>query len=710
MKRWIVCAVALVGLAACAGEEAGEASETTSPYSVGATPAGEEHGEWLLHGLSGGEQRYSPLKQINKGNVGELGLAFEYDDFLVRGRTHRGVESTVLMDDGVLYFTGPWSVVYAVDARTGEEKWVHDPEADGSRVRVMCCDAVNRGPALKGDRLFVATIDGYLLALDKNTGEEVWKVNTLIDRDASYSITGAPRLAGDLVVIGNGGAEMGVRGYITAYDAETGEEAWRFFTVPSAGPDETADISLARETWSDEMKWEYGGGGTVWDSMVYDAELDILYIGVGNASPWPVWERGGGDNLYVSSIVALDAKTGLRKWHYQTTPGDSWDYTATQHLILADIDWEGSPRKVIMQAPKNGFFYTLDRVTGELLSAEPFVTVTWASHVDMETGRPVLTENADFSKQDRVIMPGPAGGHNWPPMAYNEETGLVYVPTIKLANRFITHKGDEGYINNARNTRATALLANPVRDADLLDGLPTPEYVATVLAWDPVAGAARWESDPLLLGLGGVLTTAGGLTIAGAPSGHVNFYDAESGELLRSIETGTGIIAPPTTYELDGEQFLVIAAGHGGIGQLGYGPGVAPLRYKNSERLLVYKLGGGETPLPPVVEPPMMYPIEEGLPQDPAIIANGKEKYERFCIQCHSTRNAPNAFPDLWNMNEGVTAAFDAIVLEGAFAFAGMAGFSDVLTPDDTLAIKAYIADDRRKMAAGDTAVDIRGH
>ena len=714
VREWILkkrrMLTAMLALAVCVAACGESVFNEAEPDDVAGTPSGDSHGEWLLHGLSMGEQRFSPLDQISLETVDDLGLAFEFNDFVVRGRTHRGVEATALMDDGVLYFTGPWSVVYAVDARTGAALWTYDPDVEGARVRVMCCDAVNRGVALKDDKIFVGTIDGYLIALDKASGAELWKVDTFIDRTASYSITGAPRLTDDLVVIGNGGAEMGVRGYVTAYDIETGEEAWRFFTVPSAGPDETDDVSLARETWTDEMPWSYGGGGTVWDSMVYDSALDILYIGVGNGSPWSNWDRGGGDNLYLSSIVALNAKTGRRIWHYQTTPGDSWDYTATQHMILADIEWRGEARKVIMQAPKNGFFYVLDRESGELLSAEPYAPVSWASHVDMETGRPVLTANADFSNEDRVITPSPGGAHNWPPMAFNADTGLVYIPAAFLSTRYTGRDDGKGYIAGARNTLAEIYIAHPARDAALLDGLPELKYEARVMAWDPIAAEPRWVSDPQALLAGGILTTASGLVISGALDGNIYFFNAESGELVRKIHVGTGVFAPPMTYELDGEQYLAILAGFGGVAQFAYMPNHAPATYQNYERLLVYKIGGGETPLPELVEDVAENPIASGLPSDAATLARGKEAFERFCVQCHRPRNTRSSLPDLWNMPVEVAESFDAIVLEGAYAYAGMAGFSDVLTSEDTLAIRAYIADDRRKMLAGDREVDLQAH
>ena len=702
MKRKLVAiAMGFLILAACTGGNEGHSaaakSENQQNSELNST------GEWLLHGQDRGEQRHSPLAQINKDTVSDLGLAFSYEDFVVRGRTHRGVQATPLMEDGVLYFTGGWSVVYAVDAVTGEELWVHDPEVEGARARAACCDVINRGVALSGDNLFVGTLDGYLLSIDKKTGEEVWRVNTFVDRDRSYTITGAPRLAGDLVVIGNGGADMGVRGYVTAYDMKTGEQAWRFFTVPGEGPDETIDITRARETWSENTRWNYGGGGTVWDSMVYDEEQNIMFVGTGNGSPWPVWDRNrdepAHDNLYVSSIVALDADTGLVKWHYQTTPGDSWDYTATQHIILADIEWEGAPRKVLMQAPKNGFFYVIDRVSGELLSAEAYVPVSWADGVDLETGRPNFTQNGDYSKQARIITPGAAGGHNWPPMAYNPDTGLVYIPSLELSLRY-ERGADVPFQPFLHNTFTEAHFPNPEVDAELLKNVPPSVVFGRVKAWDPSKGEARWVSKELPYWTGGMLSTAGGLAIGGAADGVLYFYDAESGEVVHEIKTGLVITAPPMTYEIDGTQYIAVLAGTGGIGSRVYFPGFAALEYANSAKLFVFKLGGSDIEIAPRLSPPERQPVPSGLPTDPETIEFGRKQYARFCYDCHTRRGAPSSFPDLWNMHPNTYEIFDQIVLEGAYEYAGMASFSDILTAEDTLAIKAYIAADRKRMDA----------
>lgn len=693
MPAWMKAVLLVAIVAACSDTEQKAAC---NDFSASALPCGSEDGEWLLHGLSGGEQRHSPLSQITSENVDKVGLAFEYQDIVVRGRTHRGLQATPLMDDGILYFTGPWSVVYAVDARTGEEKWIYDPEVDGARARVACCDVVNRGVALKGDRLFVATTDGYLIALDKASGTEIWKVDTFIDRASSHTITGAPRLAGDVVVIGNGGAEMGVRGYVSAFDLKTGRLAWRFFTIPGAGPDETIDISRARETWSDETLWEYGGGGTAWDSMVYDAELDILYVGVGNGGPWPAWERGNGrvrDNLYLSSIVALDAKTGLIRWYYQTTPGDSWDYTATQHLVLADLNWDGAPRKVVMQAPKNGFFYVLDRENGELLAADPYVPVTWASGVNLKTGRPILNASSDYTKEGKVITPSPGGGHNWPPMAFNPTAGLVFIPTMELSSKVSVVKDGQGYLKKSRNNLASSVVQFPSASSK-----QSHKLHGQVVAWDPIARKAKWKSATQPVWTGGILSTDGNLVISGSADGRLNFFAADSGKLLRSIEAGTMITAPPIAYELDGTQYIAVLAGAGGLVIRGYLPTHAPAKYQNYGRLLVFKLDGQPVALPPAVEPIEANAIPEGLPADPATLALGRAQYQRHCAHCHAARNALNGFPDLWNMSQETNEIFDEIVLEGAMAYAGMASFDDVLTPRDTLAIRAYIADDRQKM------------
>ncbi|MCZ6502168.1 MAG: PQQ-dependent dehydrogenase, methanol/ethanol family, partial [Gammaproteobacteria bacterium] len=411
--------------------------------------AGDEPGNWLAHGRTYDEQRFSTLDQINDSNAQDLGLAWYFDT-----GTDRGLEATPIVVDGIMYSTGSWSVVFANNAQTGELIWEYDPEVPKPWGANACCDVVNRGVAVWKGKVYVGTIDGRLVALDAVTGVEVWDVNT-IDRSKPYTITGAPRIIKDKVIIGNGGAEYGVRGYVTAYDTETGDQQWRFYTVPGDPSEgfESAAMEDAAKTWTGQW-WTMGGGGTVWDSMAYDPELNQLYIGVGNGSPWNqvIRSPGGGDNLYLSSIVALNPDNGEYIWHYQTTPGDTWDYTATQHMILAELEINGEMRKVILQAPKNGFFFVLDRTNGEFISAKPYVPITWATHVDPESGRPVETDNARYqvanplsaltpeqqiaalsamSSEDiekAFHKPSPYGGHNWHPMAYSPDTGLVYIP------------------------------------------------------------------------------------------------------------------------------------------------------------------------------------------------------------------------------------------------------------------------------------------
>jgi quinohemoprotein ethanol dehydrogenase len=447
---WL-CLLALA--AACSREPAEEpATEPAAPAAEAAAPeqdnaerirnatatindarirnANAEPGNWMSHGRTYDEQRFSPLDQIDEASVGELGLAWYWDT-----GTRRGLESTPIVVDGVMFNSGSWSVVWAHDARTGELLWEYDPQVPREWGKYACCDVVNRGVAAWEGKIFVGTIDGRLVALDATTGKPVWEVQTT-DKERPYTITGAPRVVKGKVIIGNGGAELGVRGYFSAYDAATGEMAWRFYTVPGnpAEPFESAHLEKAAATWRGGKWWEVGGGGTAWDSMAYDPELNLLYVGVGNGAPWNRYIRspGGGDNLYLSSIVAVNPDNGELVWHYQTTPGDTWDYTATQHMILADLEIEGTQRKVIMQAPKNGFFYVLDRTNGEFISAEAYVPVNWATHIDPESGRPVENPEAHYANEPKLIRPAPYGGHNWHPMAYNPNAGLVYIPALDI--------------------------------------------------------------------------------------------------------------------------------------------------------------------------------------------------------------------------------------------------------------------------------------
>lgn len=657
-----------------------------------------------------GEMHYSPLDQINVDNIDELGLAWEY---VVprRSRVVHGMEATPVVADGVLYSSGPWGAVYAVDARTGAQRWHYMPKQDGQYGRNACCDNVNRGLEFWRGKIYVGTLDGHLVALDADTGKELWRRDTFINREASYSITGAPQVAGKLVVIGNSGAEFGVRGYVTAYDLETGELAWRFFTVPGDPKKgfEHPEMEQASATWDPDSRWEFGGGGTVWGEMAYDPELNLLYVGTGNAAPYPQWIRSpqGGDNLYLSSILAINPDTGRLQWHYQTTPGDSWDYTATANMILTDLEINGQTRQVLMQAPKNGFYYVLDRATGELLSAQNFVTTTWASHIDLETGRPVVTEQADYRDGGKVIFPNTAGGHNWQPMAYNPGAGLTYIPAIDVPSFYTDYTSPE-FTQGALNTISIGF--DPIELGEetasaLMEGHPTPKHEEFLQAWDPVTQTEKWRVPYDKRWNGGVLTTGGNLVVQGVSTGELRFYHAETGELLKSIHTGTGIMAGAMSYELDGKQYIAVMAGFGGaFGRFLGGRGLAQDQYQNYGRILAFKLGGGATPLPPPV-PERVIPEPPVMPEaDSKTLAEGAALFGAHCSRCHI--NGPHhvygTYPDLTVMPADTYKVFKEIVLEGLFEYGGMGSFDDLLNEQQVEAIQAYLVGEQHKRYQGE--------
>lgn len=677
-----------------------------------------EPGNWLAHGRTYDESRYSPLTDINDENAGELGLAWYFDT-----ETNRGLEATPIVVDGVMFTTGSWSVVFANDAKTGELLWEYDPEVPKAWGSNACCDVVNRGVAVWKGKVYVGTIDGRLVALDASTGEEVWDINT-IDRTRPYTITGAPRIVNDKVIIGNGGAEYGVRGYVTAYDSQTGEQIWRFYTVPGNPDDgfESPAMEQAAKTWTGEW-WEVGGGGTAWDSFAFDPELNLLYIGVGNGSPWNqvVRSPGGGDNLFLSSIVAVNPDTGEYVWHYQTTPGDTWDYTATQHMILTELEINGELRKVIMQAPKNGFFFVLDRVTGEFISAKPYIPITWASHVDPETGRPVETPNAryqvanplaamtpdeqiavmknmtDEQLEGALHKPSPYGGHNWHPMAYNPDTGLVYIPALDVPFSY----GNEPqfhYEQGRWNLAIDAALNAPVGDKaveDRIDGM----LRGFVSAWDPIKQEEVWRIQHAGSWNGGMLTTAGNLIFQGNSQGYFKAYRADNGEELWASDAQTGVVAAPVTYTVDGEQYISVVAGWGGAFALAAGGAAEKLKQKNRGRILTYKIGGTNS-LPPVApDAPIPQPPE--LAASAEQIAHGKVMYARYCGVCHGAGvKGGGVIPDLRHTPAAKHIAFREIVLDGILRDRGMVGFKDVLTEDDVVAIQGYVIAEAHELQA----------
>jgi quinohemoprotein ethanol dehydrogenase len=558
-----------------------------------------------------------------------------------------------------------------------------------------CCDVVNRGVALYRGRVYVGTIDGRLVALDAATGAVAWEVVT-VDQSLPYTITGAPRIVKGRVVIGNGGAEYGVRGYVSAYDAETGALAWRTYTVPGdpSKPFESPALERAAKTWTGEW-WKMGGGGTAWDSIVFDPALDLLYVGTGNGSPWSrhVRSPGGGDNLYLSSILALRPDTGEYVWHYQETPGDSWDFTATQPIILADLELGGRTRKVLMQAPKNGFFYVLDRQTGELLSAEAFATVTWAKGVDLATGRPIETETARYRGAGLIeVKPSPWGAHNWQPMSFHPGTGLVYVPVNEIPFFF---RRDFDFRFKPGTTNVGVKL-------DVAERFPRSLVSGYLLAWDPVKQKEAWRVPYPTPWNGGTLATAGNLVFQGTATGRFAAYRATDGQRLWEAPAGTGIVAAPMTFRVDGVQYVAVMAGWGGTFALMGGDAAAAAGVTNNAgRLLVFRLGGSATlPLPAPVERAVPA-IDE--PLDEALVKKGFSAYHEACAGCHGVgAESGGVIPDLRKSQPEVLALpnLQAVVREGAYLSRGMPNLSQWVSAADVTAIHAYLLSRRADLLA----------
>lgn len=649
--------------------------------------------DWALHGLDSQETRFSQLEVITTENVSQLGVAWFAD---LNARSLRGVEGTPIVVDGVMYATGPWSKVVALNAVTGERLWDYDPDIDGAWARRGCCDIVNRGVAYHDGKIFVGVYDGRLVALDAKTGKEVWTVQTT-DKTKSYTISGAPRIVKDKVVIGNGGAEYGVRGYVTAYDTATGDEAWRFYTVPGNPADgfESETMEMAAETWSGDW-WKLGGGGTAWDSMAYDPDLDLLYIGVGNGSPWDYRDRseGEGDNLFLTSIVAVRPDTGEYVWHFQQVPGDEWDYTATQHMILADLEIDGEPRKVIMQAPKNGYFYVLDRETGEFISGEPYVKVTWAEGLDPETGRAKVKPEARYSLTGEPYLgfPSPAGGHNWQPMSYNPQTGLVYFTAVDMAYPYIAAEpGSLTYNERGWNTGQDALKTAMPEDPEVRKEIASMVQ-GRLMAWDPVKQEKAWEVPMTYPWNGGVLSTAGGLVFQGNGTGEFAAYDAQDGSKLWSRNLHSGIVAPPITYSVDGVQYVAVAVGWGGILTLNLGEFLKDAALPRVNRIVVFRLDGkAELPAPSEIPEAEVRLIPTNA--STATVTLGKKLFHEQCWMCHGdTAVNRGGIPDL-RTSAAITDAdvFKAFVLEGVAQSRGMAEFKQELNEAEVEAIRAYV-------------------
>jgi quinohemoprotein ethanol dehydrogenase len=651
--------------------------------------ADKEPGNWMSHGRTYSEQRFSPLKQINDLNVAKLGLAWYFDL-----DTRRGQEATPLVIDGVMYFTSAWSKVSALRAATGEKLWSFDPQVDPGWAVNACCDVVNRGVAAWNGKLFVGTLDGRLIALDAASGNKVWEAQTT-DPGKRYTITGAPRVIKGKVMIGNGGAEMGVRGYISAYDAETGKLVWRFFTVPGdpSQPFENPILEKAGKTWSGEW-WKNGGGGTVWDSMAYDPQLNLLYIGTGNGDPWPrkIRDPRKEDNLFTSSIVALNADTGEYVWHYQENPGDEWDYDSDEQIVLADLNLNGQLSHVLLHAPKNGFFYVLDRATGKLLSAKPFTRVTWATGIDEQTGRPMESPGAQYEagRDASLVSPGPGGAHTWQPMSYDPETGLVYFPVLdagfpyKTADQF-SHNSIAW--NNGIDLVAAGLPQDPKIKKMVLESIR-----GHLTAWDPVAQKEVWRAERPGPWNGGALSTAGNLVFEGTGAGSFEAFRATSGEKLWSAPTESGVTAGPIAYTVNGEEYIAVLVGWGGVLPLVAGEiALQSPRIPNAPRMLAFKLGGNVSlPPAPEVQRGALTPPQESA--SAATVKKGEALYQRYCGACHGdVAVSGGVLPDLRYSKMLGGDQWQSIVIKGALSSAGMISFSKELTREDAEAIRSYV-------------------
>jgi alcohol dehydrogenase (cytochrome c)/quinohemoprotein ethanol dehydrogenase len=665
----------------------------SEPASEGVTDAmlvSGKDGEWLSYGNDYAEQRFSKLEAINDKNVSQLGLAWSADL-----DTARGQEATPLMHGGVLYVTTAWSMVKAYDAKTGKQLWAYDPKVPREKLVDICCDAVNRGVALYGDKVYVGTLDGRLVALDQKTGKVVWDKLT-IPKDSHMAITGAPRIVKGRVLIGAAGSEYFTRGYLAAFDAQTGDELWRFFTVPGdpAKPQEGKHLEAAAKTWNGEW-WKLGGGGTVWDSITYDPVTGLVYFGTANAEPWnPKYRNteGAGDSLYTASIVAVNPETGEYVWHFQETPEDRWDFDSNQQITVTELEIGGARRRVVLHAPKNGFFYVLDAKTGEFISGKPFVEgINWARGLDPKTGKPDVNPDAKYELTGKPFAgsPGAIGAHSWSPMSFSPKTGLVYIPANNSLQVF-AHDPDwkPGTTGFQRGTDSTPgkIPANAV--------IRTATEAATMgalVAFDPVAGQVRWSVPHPSPTNGGTLATAGNLVFQGTSLGEFRAYTADTGKQLWRFATQSGVLAAPMSYMIDDEQYVAVMVGWGGAWDVSAGK-LASRITPNISRLMVFKLGAtGALPPPPLsVERVLDPPPVSGTPEQ---IALGTKLYANSCSVCHGVSAVAGALnPDLrHSVALGNPKLWQEIVHDGILKQNGMVAWKDQFKPEQIEAIRLYV-------------------
>jgi len=662
--------------------------------------ANNEPQNWLIH--SGNQQawRYSGLDQITPDNIKNLKPAWvlEFD-------TYRGQESTPIVVDGVAYVTTAWSKVYAVDAKTGKQLWYHDPKAMGPSGARTCCDVVNRGAAVYKGKVYVGTIDGRLIALDAKTGKQKWSTMT-VDPDGTLSITSAPRVANGLVFIGNAGGDFGGRGYVSAYNAETGKQVWRFWLTPGKlgtkdnAPSDEIMESLVQPTWPGPYT-EYRGGANVWNAMVYDPEFDQLYLATGNGFPWNRYFRseGKGDNLFLASVVALDAKTGKYKWHYQETPGESWDLDAVSDMILMDLPANGQTRKALVHTPKSGLAFVIDRQTGRLISGEPFVPgITWLTGIDPATGKPIMNPASYYDNKTPVrSYPGGGGAHSWHPTSYSPKTGLIYLQARQGPPGLFTPKPTYEYVKHVDNMGVFVFGQTIPPEIKALEP-PMPEGATEskgyLLAWDPAKQKAAWKTEG---NGGGVLATAGNLVFQGGSRsvmGELKAFRADTGEKVWSYNTPNAVLTGPVSYMVDGEQYVLVP-----MGALAVIGSPVDARERQNGRLVAFKLNGKATlpAEPPPAGPFLPPPADQTWPSGDIVRASNM--YAELCARCHGPNaRGPNILPDLRRSKVLANKAlWSAIVEGGAMQATGMIGWSKFLPAGGAEMIRGYVAEEARK-------------
>ena len=688
-KRYVLAGALILGAASLSscGHNGGKGAKVDDARLLAAADDG---ANWMTYGRTYDEQRFSPLSDVNDANVGQLGLEW-FSDL----DTARGQEATPIVVDGVMYITTAWSMVKAYDAATGKPLWSYDPQVPRSKLVDVCCDAVNRGVAVYKGKVYVATLDGRLIALNADDGKVIWSKLT-IPEGSHMAITGAPRIVKGKVLIGSAGAEYITRGYLAAYDAETGKEVWRFYTVPGdpSKPFEGKHLEAASKTWAPDA-WKNGGGGTVWDSITYDPKTDLVFFGTANAEPWNPAARGSsaGDSLYTASIVAVKADTGEYVWHFQETPEDRWDFDSNQQIMVADIPVNGKSQHVILHAPKNGFFYTLDAATGKFISGKPFATINWASGLDPVSGKPIVNPEAKYEITGKpwVGMPGAIGAHSWTPMSYSPKTGLVYIPANETA---------QIYKAASKDWKPGTVGFQLGLD---LGGLEVPADTAvraataaasngSLVAWDPVAGKARWTVKYPGPTNGGTLATAGNLVFQGTAGGEFRAYTADTGKQLWTFPTQTGVIAAPMTYSVKGVQYVAILVGWGGVWDVSAGMLVSKSRMTpNISRLLVFKLGGAKTLPPPppenkrVLDPPPFV----GKPEQ---VTDGSSHYGNSCSVCHGNAAVAGSLnPDVRHSAAlGNAKLWQQIVHDGLLKDNGMVSWAGQYSPEQIENIRQY--------------------